>query len=259
MKRSRIMVLFLVMVIPFTASAQRSRRPRVRSRMLEGVVVDTIAGPRWDGIVIESGGKKYSVVLHMNRPVEGGSIDPTVVGGNVESPGTRVRVFYTGMGSQSNEPIDLYAIRVVKLTNQTVVPREGRQSFNKIPSDLMEQIVKDYSDLAVREYINALKGGVAEYTRPWRVERVDLNRDGLLDFLIDANSAPFAGSHVNSVLIYQKTLAGYRNLTSRGSEPAVSASTRLVVGRSYTNGFVDLYLVTRGKKEPVIFNGRYYQ
>jgi outer membrane protein OmpA-like peptidoglycan-associated protein len=130
----RTMFLLLIPIITFTMYAQRSRRPQVRSKVLEAVVVDTTAGPRWTGIVVEYKGERYVVMLHMNRAVEGGSIDPIIVGGNVEVSGTRVRIYYTSMDKG-----DIYAYRVVKLNNKTAVPNRMVEAPSRLPNTSTSQ------------------------------------------------------------------------------------------------------------------------
>ena len=123
-----------------------------------------------------------------------------------------------------------------------------KQSGSKLPSELMKNIINDYSYLGdVKDIISgAFDGREAEYTRDWRVERIDLNKDKILDFIIYPYGTPFSGNHSGIVLIYQKTSTGYRNLTER-SDPLNWADSHsappinIVVGKSYTNGFVDLY------------------
>src|SRR5437870_8667558 len=115
MRQIWIAALCIAIMVPFTASAQRARKSG--SLSLEGVVVYTTGGPRWMGIVVESGGRKYMVTTR-NNP-DNHSRDPIVVGGDVETIGTRVRVTYTRNATEPwGDMLALNATRIVNLGNE---------------------------------------------------------------------------------------------------------------------------------------------
>src|SRR5207248_792219 len=91
---------------------------------------------------------------------------------------------------------------------------------SNIPSELMDQIISDYRDLGDlrRDIDGAFHGSIVEYTRLWIIDRIDLNRDGVADFIIYPPVDPFCGTHSGMVLIYQRTSVAYRNLIDRNQD-----------------------------------------
>jgi hypothetical protein len=124
MKLTRIAVLFLTLMIPFTVFAQNSRSTRHRPRTIEGTIIGRRDGMAWYGIVVESSGRRYMVTIanNPNNRVR----DPVVVG-DVESVGARVRVTYIGSEPWSDNMLALYATRIVRLNNRTATPNRPLQ------------------------------------------------------------------------------------------------------------------------------------
>lgn len=250
----RIMIC-LVLVLLFIGAANP------QTKTMTGTVIDTKQGMyAWAGIVIKVGSKKYFIYT------VSGVANPKIVG-VVDEVGRRVQVFYTKIiPSSLGYDDDVIATKIVEVkgsgmsqSRHSGTPSSTKQIASKIPSELMEQIINENSDLRVRDVINgAYNGSVAEYIRDWKVERIDLNKDGIPDFIIYPLS-PFSGNHVGTVLIYQKTSTGYRNLAKDNLTWSLDHLTKIVMGSSYTNGFVDLYEIEGRKKSKIIFNGRYYQ
>jgi hypothetical protein len=125
MRLARITTLFLVLVIPFTAYAQKSRVSQHRPRTIEGTVVDKREGPSWLAIVIESGGRRYMVTTAYNPNSLGR--DPVMIG-DVESIGARVKVTYIGSEPWEPNMPALYATRIVRVSSESTSQRRGRGS-----------------------------------------------------------------------------------------------------------------------------------
>lgn len=112
----QLFAIALLVLLGLTAYAQRAKSSVART--LEGVVVDTMDGARWMGIVVESGGRRYEVAI-ANNP-DDHLKDPVVVG-DVKKIGTRVKVTYKGSERFGGNEITLHASRIVALSDQASV------------------------------------------------------------------------------------------------------------------------------------------
>ncbi|MFN2455906.1 MAG: hypothetical protein ABR577_16980 [Pyrinomonadaceae bacterium] len=90
---------------------------------LEGIVVGMEDAPRWRGIVVESGGRRYLVVIN-NNPDD--HVPDPKISGDVVSRGARVRIMYIGTERWSGNMLSLHATRVTGLNNQTATPRRSQ-------------------------------------------------------------------------------------------------------------------------------------
>src|SRR6266496_2482904 len=143
----------------------------------------------------------------------------------------------------------------VSQSTGTVHHIQPKQSSNKIPSELMNQITHDH-----RELLTTFNGSVTDLFYNCIVQRLDLNKDEVPDFLIAMRSYPFAGNHVGTLLIYQKTSSGYRNLSPEDDLAySLDRPTKIIGGKAFSNGFVDLEETIGTRRTKLIFNGRYYK
>lgn len=124
MRFTRLGALFLILAVPCAAYAQRAKKPTPRSRTIEGTVIaggGSVAG--MSDFIIESGGKRYSVVVDQR--------------GLAYSPGTRMRVSYLGTCGLDEEIQCLVVTRFVRVASRAVdsastkMDENGFQAFLK--------------------------------------------------------------------------------------------------------------------------------
>ena len=87
-----------------------NQKPKVlKSGTIEGVIVETIGGANWFGIIVESNGVRYSIQLDGNS----GGVNSRV--GDVETVGNRVRITYKDIRKENDGTLFLNAIRIIQL------------------------------------------------------------------------------------------------------------------------------------------------
>lgn len=117
MRHFKVVTLLLVAFLPSSIFAQSARNIQT----IEGIVVDRTGGIRWQGIVVESQGRRYEVPINDAANPER---EPKVVRGDIWNTGTSVRVtYYT-----SKKFVGIIPTSVVEVNNSLVAQRATRGS-----------------------------------------------------------------------------------------------------------------------------------
>lgn len=192
-----LLILLFAFALPLTAQSQRN----VRTRTLEGIVIDRHVGAKWDGIIVESKGGKYTF------PTGGdlGGREPKIIGGNIYLNGTRVRVTYRNWGRPRSDGSYLAeAIVIIKLNDPSVPNRNSRSvlpSYIRISHreplrrwlanrpDLRLATDKDCNCVDQLKYLRRSRGSepyvhrhIGEYHPYYLIQ--DFNGDGSQDFAV---------------------------------------------------------------------------
>jgi hypothetical protein len=120
------------MVAGWWSQARQNSAPRVslRSGTIEGVVVDTMDGPRAIWFIVESGGVKYQLLLWSPDR------DAKVVGDNVMRIGTRVKVTYanlTKLAQSNSAAYEGEAMKVINLSRPAAPAQSSQQNGQARP------------------------------------------------------------------------------------------------------------------------------
>jgi hypothetical protein len=135
--------------------------------------------------------------------------------------------------------------------------------FAQIPLELVQKLVQDEDaqDLLRDKYGNSLQALASSLL----VQRIELNRDGKYEYLIEARNPFWCGSGGCNLWIYRETKSGYQGIfqdTIDQEQP--KPQTR----GTYTNGYLDLGFVTKrhsitggfvDRVQWIKFNGKVYE
>lgn len=161
MRFTRIVALFLILAVPCAAYAQKSKKPTPKSRTIEGSVLSSLGMGGTVDFIIESGGKRYSVVIHDR--------------GLFYSSGTRIRVTYLGTrpcGYEAEGILCLEATRLVRLASRPVdlastkMDENGFQAFFKEFCSAIRRRDRAALDLMMSPTFEFSRFGFGEYVQP---------------------------------------------------------------------------------------------
>ncbi len=116
-----------------------------------------------------------------------------------------------------------------------------------VPVRLAQQVIKDLNN---EDWLKEYDGNLIKLTQTWRTEPVDLNADGIPEFIVIPLGSKYCGAGGCAVWIYRKTGEGYEALFGMGDEgddEGLFWGGRLFVSfgplRTYTNGYFDLQMI----------------
>jgi hypothetical protein len=116
----------------------------------------------------------------------------------------------------------------------------------------LRQIVSDH-----QPYLGTYGGSGAEFGRALEVDRIDLNGDGIVEFVV-SGSPSFCGNRLCTFDVYRESRAGFESLTEGGL--VKGTGNRIVLGKTRIKGYLDLVEKNGNRSvQRCRFDGRRYK
>lgn len=224
---------------------------------IEGTVIEYNEGMHNFGLVVEADGKRYDFCTQCRW-----GDDPIIIGGNVTTAGTWVRVEYKNLARTKDKNVYVFdALRVTKLSPSSITKNQPQGTIKESQQPVRIAVTRELFEQMVREKQiehGCLKEVSGKLEELFYLNTIDLNRDGKPELELTGKGCTCDGGKRCAIWIYEKTVTGYRRIFS-----PYGAIEEIVPENTYTNGYRDLGFIVWAGDMPVPyqakFDGQRYQ